>query len=654
MQRIGFFRDNIIKRKTRNMKRTTTLLFSFLFMIGFSSNINAQNAADFSLVDVFGNEHNLYEDYLDQGKTVLISFGGAWNPWDSVWISSGVLQEFHTRYSEGDGEAVVMFIDPLGSSIDDLYGNGNNSTGYDFITGNDFPIITTNDSTLIDDYTVNYFPTIRLICPDGSLYSDDLGGMNATSIENLGYGDLETADHIADIMYETCGTEFDGNRLEGRAFQDQNLDCLDNGEKGVPNIMATFTTASGSFVRKSDEDGNFRSLMQQGDYTVHLETPNSLWSICNNDQMVSFAGTDEFKELDFGFQVESYCPHPSLSISTPFFRRCFDTFISVEYCNEGTEVLRGALLNVQLHDFIEVSGANLPYTQTGNLLTFDLGDIDVLDCGRIKIEAFVNCDAPLGEEICYSATITDPCSNGVRTYEFECQEIIGSYDPNDKRAFPLSGTDNYTIKPNENIKYQIRFQNTGNDTAFTVVVEDVMSPLLDLSTFETGASSHPYEIEIDDRTVKFIFNNIMLPDSNVNLVGSNGFLTYYVDQLPDLNNGTEIKNEAGIYFDFNDAVITNVTTHTIDDGIVGINEIKIADFDISPNPANDFINLKIGNDFDQNGSISIYNIIGKKVLNHFYSGQQTTLDINTLENGVYLIKIEDESGNKKTRKLIKE
>ena len=55
-----------------------------------------------------------------------------------------------------------------------------------------------------------------------------------------------------------------------------------------------------------------------------------------------------------------------------------------------------------------------------------------------------------------------------------------SFDPNDKRADPVGyGSENYTLK-DQNIIYTIRFQNTGNDTAFHVQIIDTLDVNLNL------------------------------------------------------------------------------------------------------------------------------------------------------------------------------
>ncbi len=54
-----------------------------------------------------------------------------------------------------------------------------------------------------------------------------------------------------------------------------------------------------------------------------------------------------------------------------------------------------------------------------------------------------------------------------------------------------------------------------------------------------------------------------MPDSTTNEVESHGFIKFKVNQIPNLAEGIVLENNAGIYFDFNDPIITNTTQHTI-------------------------------------------------------------------------------------------
>ncbi len=147
----------------------------------------------------------------------------------------------------------------------------------------------------------------------------------------------------------------------------------------------------------------------------------------------------------------------------------------------------------------------------------------------------------------------------------DCTETTGSFDPNDKQGFPLGAGMAHFINKNTALEYLIRFQNTGTDTAFTVVVRDTLNPSLDLTAMRPGASSHPYEYEVyGDGILQFTFRDIMLPDSNVNEPGSHGFISFEIPLKDGVAPLTVVENRAGIYFDFNDPIITNTTFHTVE------------------------------------------------------------------------------------------
>ncbi|MEL7421853.1 MAG: T9SS type A sorting domain-containing protein [Bacteroidota bacterium] len=145
-----------------------------------------------------------------------------------------------------------------------------------------------------------------------------------------------------------------------------------------------------------------------------------------------------------------------------------------------------------------------------------------------------------------------------------CREVVGPYDPNDKTAIPIGLTDQQYIEQDWPIDYTIRFQNIGTDRARNVILEDTISPLLDLRTFVPVGASHNFEWRVDDeRLLRVIFPDINLPDSTSNAMESQGFFSYRIKPRSDAPFETEIINYADIFFDYNPAIRTNPTTHRI-------------------------------------------------------------------------------------------
>ena len=112
-----------------------------------------------------------------------------------------------------------------------------------------------------------------------------------------------------------------------------------------------------------------------------------------------------------------------------------------------------------------------------------------------------------------------PLDDADPVVDIYCGILTGSYDPNDKTGFPKGQTENNYISANQQLQYwPIRFQNTGTDTAFTVVIRDTLDVDFDILCFWRIKL---YEFKIMDRGFGWTFNDINLPDSAANQEGSN-------------------------------------------------------------------------------------------------------------------------------------
>ena len=243
--------------------------------------------------------------------------------------------------------------------------------------------------------------------------------------------------------------------------------------------------------------------------------------------------------------------------------------------------------------------------------------------------------------------------------DIDCRENIGSWDPNDKRGFPGGYTSENLIQANTEIEYMIRFQNTGTDTAFSVTIMDTLSSFLDLATLRPGASSHPYQFSFThDGVVMFTFENIALPDSNVNALESHGFVKFKITQKQDNPVGTKIYNKAAIYFDFNTPVITNETMHTVGEKliIVAIDEVQAGEetveVQVFPNPFSSITTFVLEDTEISNGCFSLYTSSGELVQRQKFSKPQFEFYRNNLPGGFYFFRIELNGQLMRTGKVV--
>lgn len=240
-----------------------------------------------------------------------------------------------------------------------------------------------------------------------------------------------------------------------------------------------------------------------------------------------------------------------------------------------------------------------------------------------------------------------PLDDADPVVDIYCGLVTGSYDPNDKTGFPSGIGDKHSILPNQQLQYVIRFQNTGTDTAFTVIIRDTLDTDLNIFTVVPGVSSHSNEFKMyGERVLEWTFNKISLPDSTSNEPESHGFVSFSVEQLPNLAEGTQITNSAGIYFDFNEPIITNQISYQIDYMIkslpLRIQKISLQNrksIKVYPNPTNGKIILETEN--PQNKlQYQILDISGRIVQSGFILQQHNQLDISNCSCGFYFIRVE--------------
>lgn len=231
----------------------------------------------------------------------------------------------------------------------------------------------------------------------------------------------------------------------------------------------------------------------------------------------------------------------------------------------------------------------------------------------------------------------------------DCQESRASFDPNDKVAWPKGYGAEHFVEPQRQLEYSIRFQNTGNDTAFQVTLIDSLDTWLDLTSFRVTGASHPYTYSLIGNALKVTFDRIGLPHQSVNDSGSQGYFSYSIKPLSSTPLKTKIFNTAEIIFDLNLPVFTNTTLHTVSKDFIVVQTESPAGpekhlMNIFPNPNTGYFQVSTEG-LKQNATISITNALGKTCFRLPWTGSPMLIDLRrALSPGLYFVKLENQKG----------
>lgn len=254
-----------------------------------------------------------------------------------------------------------------------------------------------------------------------------------------------------------------------------------------------------------------------------------------------------------------------------------------------------------------------------------------------------------------------PSSTESPNEQTTCREIRDSYDPNDKQVSPKGQTDEGFVTAGKTFNYTIRFQNTGNDTAYKVVVRDYVDEDFDLSSFVAGASSHPYTVSVSGKgkaMLDFTFNRINLVDSATNPTLSQGFVSFRIKPKTETPIGSRLFNVADIYFDQNDPIRTNHTLNTLYEPSF-VNNIldtlttvaNLTDWKISvyPNPALENLSVFSNKATD----LKLFTLLGQKRDELHLETGKNNLNFAHLPKGIYFLQFSSGS-SKQTKRLIRQ
>lgn len=593
--------------------------------------------------------------------------------------------------SNGNNDIFIASYDINGNEnwVRRIYGSGGNTTNYllthmatdqdgnYFVSGSFADIgifendtITANGSTSAGflskyDFNGNYYWTKKI---DPNSGTEIINAIDVTPNGIIAItGNYENTGVIGNDTLQYLGgsknifiSKFIGNSnlITGSIYIDDN----NNGIKDPGEVFSTANYLSDqgfNYHAFTNQDGNYFLQVDTGNFTIIPKTP-PYTNIYPPSYNINFSNYGLNSHNNNFRLVPLIVNDLSIDITglTPA-RPGFAVTYQITYKNTGTTALSGSI-SLNFDTLLTIDSISLaPSFQSNDSIAWNYVNLQPRESRKIFIYNHLSATAPLSSVLAINGSIYPIIGDTIPSDNIDTlnQVIVGSYDPNDKSVSPNTDVSLSYVQNENPFEYFIRFQNTGTDTAFNIVVVDTISPLFNLSSFELISSSHNCIIELrNNRRMEFIFNNILLPDSNIDEINSHGFIKYKIKPENTVGIGQEFNNTAYIYFDFNSPIITNTTSNLVY-VITNLSTRKNISFNalLFPNPTNQQINYQVEMVETENISFNFYDISGKKVLSrneHFYSGMNNgSINLSSLSKGIYLVEIMGE-GTRELKKLI--
>jgi uncharacterized repeat protein (TIGR01451 family) len=362
-------------------------------------------------------------------------------------------------------------------------------------------------------------------------------------------------------------------RIAGRVFLD-----LDGDGSFTPGDTSgaylSVNTAPYLSTVVTDPQGNYVFYLAEGTYDVSAVSPGPLWELSTGSASYNVALTVPSPLSignDFGFApvVDTTVLEPMITVGAGPCGGSIQAWLHVR--NAGTRTEQGILTFAPDPAYVFLQAVPAPDSTAGGVYYWSFEQLPIF--GELQIAVFLQQPGVgfMGNTLSSAFTVDRTDGTGVVTDTFSAEAtavLACAYDPNDKLVLPVGyGALGALPLGTERLTYTVRFQNTGTAEAYSVMIRDQLDAGLDLNSFLVQGASHQLTevcVEQDGEAV-FTFQDIMLPDSAADPLGSQGYVKFHINIASSAQHLTAIQNTASIFFDFNPPIVTNTTVTTLVD-----------------------------------------------------------------------------------------
>jgi uncharacterized repeat protein (TIGR01451 family) len=520
------------------------------------------------------------------------------------------------------------------------------SGGFQIYTDSNMNIARTSHKWYIDKQYVNG--------------KDDANSLNFFVQDNLPHQiciDEKLCDE--DSFYRLCKVLTDSivPPISGRVFLDKNSDCsFDNNDLELNYLPVKLYDNNNKLIALSYSNNSQYSFnVDHGQYRLNLDLGKYALDLnCSDfklDSNITLSANQQlYDNMNFPLECKSgydigIIRRPSRMGAVPGFKFAVNPVIGDLNKYIGTDCNNNIQGRIEITvtgkaAFNSTSGNSLqPDSIIGNRFVYNINDFRNLKLNDIYLIFDTDTTASIGDTIFAKVSISpktgdDDLSNNDDIFPYI---VRTSYDPNIKEVYPVDVAPGY----DDWFYYTVHFQNTGTAPATKVRITDTLDNKLNTETFELLGASHPVKLGLKNDALVFFFADINLPDSFSDEKNSHGYVQYRVKPMKNQIEGTKIHNTAYIFFDYNEAVVTNTTVNTfVEVKHVGLSSPQTGEnFQLYPNPGTGVFNIGYEGATTSNANVEIYDLYGKLLYTCPLNNSTTSVNLTEFANGIYICKL---------------
>jgi hypothetical protein len=474
--------------------------------------------------------------------------------------------------------------------------------------------------------------------------------------------------YLKDNQLIACsGDNPDCSTISGTVFiKPINSGCNYNSSTDFPWVEGVIKITPGPIYVSAGFEGKYSVVVRNGNYNVTSLLPPYFNPICppNFDAgyNVSLQNGVSVTDKNFVFTPMISIQDLGVNVGAPNpIRPGFETEVWVSVSNSGN-TKSNTTLKLKYPPAMTYLSSSVPFTTNQNQeLNWRISELKTNEQKVISVKFRVEPNVNLlnNTVVFYTEAFPEGVRDGnvVDNIDSTSRIVTGAYDPNDKQSKPIGPSkDGKILSSTEKFQFTIRFQNTGTDTAFNIVVRDTLEAEWNPLSIKTIATSHKYRMVMKEKNIiEWHFDNILLQDSFKNEPASHGFITFTLSPIvKPLSIGTQLTNKAAIFFDYNPPIITNTTRNQVVSTLTSLADLENNyRLKINPNLVQNTMNFTLEDDTFKEGELSIYDLSGRLMLLKSISNKIGVVDVSHLSAGEYICTVKSTENKVFVSKFLK-